>query len=317
MKNPKVLSLGEALIDVVRHDGKSEEHVGGSLLNVGCGLARLGHDTTVGTWFGRDNRGERIVQRARAAGARLHEGSDRAEHTSVAYATLDAVGSASYDFDLTWQLPALEDLDAVNHLHTGSIAATLEPGGTQVLQTVRAVRDHATVSYDPNVRPALMHSHQVILQRIEELVSLSDLVRASEEDIEWLYPGKPLQAVVRHWRALGPAMTVITRGPWGAWAALGSDSDMLVVDQMNVEVADTVGAGDSFMAGLISGLLDANLLGGSQGRGRFRQARWADVQPALHRAVATSGLTVSRPGSYAPDRAEVQAMLAHPPAFDD
>jgi fructokinase len=317
MKNPQVLSLGEALIDVVRHDGKSEEHVGGSLLNVGCGLARLGHDTTVGTWFGRDNRGERIVQTARAAGARLREGSDRAEHTSVAYATLDAAGSASYDFDLTWQLPVLEDLDTVNHLHTGSIAATLEPGGTQVVQTVRAVRDHATVSYDPNVRPALMHSPQAMMQRIEELVSLSDLVRASDEDIEWLYPEKPLQAVIRRWRALGPAMIVITRGPWGAWAALASDSDNLVVDQMNVKVADSVGAGDSFMAGLISGLLDANLLGGSQGRERFREARWADVQPALHRAVATAGLTVSRPGSYAPDRAEVQAMLAHPPAFDD
>jgi len=149
MKNPQVLSLGEALIDVVRHDGKSEEHVGGSLLNVGCGLARLGHDTTVGTWFGRDNRGERIVQRARAAGARLREGSDRAEHTSVAYATLDAAGSASYDFDLTWQLPVLEDLDTVNHLHTGSIAATLEPGGTQVVQTVRAV---GTMPQSPTTR---------------------------------------------------------------------------------------------------------------------------------------------------------------------
>ena len=250
MNGPKVLSLGEALVDVVWHDGKSEEHVGGSLLNVGCGLARLGHDTTVGTWFGRDPRGGQITEWARAAGAQLHEGSDGAERTSVAYATLDAAGSASYDFDLTWQLPAMGDLDAVNHLHTGSIAATLEPGGTQLLQTVKAVRDHATVSYDPNVRPALMHSPQTVMQRIEELISLSDLVKASEEDVEWLYAGKPLQAVMRRWRTMGPAMVGVTRGPWGAWAAFGSDSDMLVVDQMNVEVADTVGAGDSFMAGL-------------------------------------------------------------------
>ncbi|MCG2624327.1 carbohydrate kinase [Arthrobacter sp. I2-34] len=316
MSGPKVLSLGEALVDVVHQDGNSAEHVGGSLLNVGCGLARLGHDVTIGTWFGRDERGGRIVEWARTAGARLHEGSDGAEHTSVAYATLDAAGSASYDFDLTWKLPALADLDDVNHLHTGSIAATLEPGGTQVLEAVRAARDHATVSYDPNARPALMHSPQAVMQRIEELVSLADLVKASEEDIEWLYGDKPLQAVMRHWRALGPAMVVITRGPWGAWATLGSDRDMLVVDQLNVKVADTVGAGDSFMAGLISGLLEADLLGGARQRGRLRQARWADVQPALHRAAVTSGLTVSRAGSYAPDRAEVEAMLAHPPDFD-
>ena len=91
---------------------------------------------------------------------------------------------------------------------------------------------------------------------------------------------------------------------------------MLHLDQMGVEVGDTVGAGDSFMAGLISGLLDAKLAAARDATGCVGPAGPTSSRPSRGRS-AISGLTVSRPGSYAPDRAEVQAMLAHPTAFDD
>lgn len=312
----RVLCLGEALIDVVRRDGSEAEHVGGSLLNVAAGAATLGHPAEICAWWGPDERGAALAKWATDSGVAIVPGTDSAERTAVAYATLDDEGRATYEFDLTWDVPEIADLESYGHLHTGSIAATLEPGGTKVVEVARQIRDHGTVSYDPNVRPALMESPELVRARVEELFALSDVVKASDEDLEWLYPGEPVEDVMRRLVKAGPAMVVVTRGPWGAYAMLCDNRDMMHVDQLTVEVADTVGAGDSFMAGLISGLLEAGLLGSVEARGRLRAAGWSDVQPALHNAVVTSALTVSNHGAYAPSSAEVVAVkLADPTLY--
>jgi fructokinase len=312
-----LLCLGEALIDVVAHDGTTTEHVGGSLLNVACGLARLGHDSTIQAWYGRDERGGRLRDWTLASGAKIAPGTQDAARTPVAYAEVDAAGRATYTFDIAWQVPTPPDAAAYGHLHTGSIAATLEPGGAQVVDAARRVREHGTTSYDPNIRPALMGSPAEVRGRVEELIGLADVVKASDEDLAWLYGDEPLERTLRRLKALGPALVVITRGPWGAIAALAGDDDALHLDQINVTVGDTVGAGDSFMAGLLSGLADADLLGSRAAASRLGGAKWSDVQPALHRAVATSAITVSRKGAYGPDQAEVAHLLANRPAFDD
>lgn len=300
-----VLCLGEALIDVVIRDDSREEHVGGSLLNVAVGVAALGHDADICAWWGRDDRGARLAEWVTAAGVSIVPGSDCAARTPVATALLDNDGRATYEFDLTWDVPPLHDLHRYGHLHTGSIAATLEPGGSAVVDAVRRIRGSATISYDPNIRPALMHTPEEVRDRIGELVGLSDLVKVSDEDLAWLYPGEPVDTIMRRWTESGPAMVVVTRGPWGADVLLASDPDILHVDPTTVELADTVGAGDSFMAGLIAGLLDAGLLGSPEARQRLRRADWSDVRPALHQAAATSGITVSKHGAYAPNVDEV------------
>lgn len=312
--NQKILCLGEALIDVVQRDGSESEHVGGSLLNVACGLAVLGADTSIATWWGKDERGAALEEWASRSGVRIVPGSDGAERTSVAHATIDEQGRANYQFDLEWRVPELTILAQINHLHTGSIAATLEPGGSQVVGAVAAVAGNCTVSYDPNVRPALMGSPPEVLGRIEDLVSRSDLVKVSDEDIEWLYPGKDIDWVMRKWIAMGPELLVLTRGPRAAHAYLASNRDMLAVTACVVEVGDTVGAGDSFMAGLISGLTAAGLLGGTGAREKLRGAGWSDVQPALHRAVVASALTVAQTGAYSPTMDEVAELTSRPGA---
>ncbi len=306
-KQSPVLVLGEALVDVVHQGGQVSEHVGGSPANVAFGLGRLDHDVSLAAWFARDERGNRIAQACVDSGVKVAEGSDRASRTSVANAIIDRAGKATYQFELSWILPSLpaEEGGRVEHLHTGSIGATLEPGGSQVVSTLRDLQPEATISYDPNARPTLMGSPEAVIDRVETIIALSDLVKSSDEDIEWLYPGRSVADIMRRWLDLGPALAVVTRGGDGAYVAIASDDAIVEVAPNPVNVIDTVGAGDSFMAGLISGLLDADFLGGPQARAALREARLVDVMPAIDRAISTSSNTVSKAGAYAPTRAEL------------
>ncbi|QIK71134.1 carbohydrate kinase [Propioniciclava coleopterorum] len=309
--DPALLCIGEALIDVVLREGREPvEHVGGSLLNVAAGTAALGVDTLLASWWGRDARGDRLAQAARAAGVRVVAGSDGAERTPVAQARVDAGGHARYTFDLSWDVPALPAASGIGHVHTGSLAATVEPGGRRVAAEVARLRAGATVSYDPNARPAIMGSPIAVRARIEDLIALSDVVKASDEDIAWLYPGADPAAVLAAWARRGPALVVMTRGADGALARLAHDDTALQVAAPAVEVADTVGAGDSFMAGLLAGLWDLGLLGGPEARARLRHARWEDVAVPLRQAALTSALTVRRAGAHAPRPAEVRELDA-------
>jgi fructokinase len=302
----RTLVIGESLIDIVqRRDGTTQEHVGGSPANVAVGLARLGHGVTFATMIGDDERGARIAQLLDGEGVTLTTGSIGRQTTSVATSTLDADGAAAYSFDLSWELNLGQPIEGLGHVHTGSIAATLEPGASAVLSTLQGAHPSATISYDPNARPSLMGDPHDVRAKMEQLIGLSDVVKASDEDIAWLYDGAPLPDILRLWGLLGPSLVVVTRGDQGAVMGLTVTGEFTSVDAPTVEVVDTVGAGDSFMAGLLSGLLDAGLLGGVQARERLRSASLADVRPAVNRALACAAVTVSRAGANPPRRAEL------------
>ncbi|MDY5151456.1 carbohydrate kinase [Actinotignum urinale] len=313
--------IGEALIDLIvreKADGtfdasKGTEVVGGSPLNVAAGVSQLGYPTELATWFAQDDRAQRIKEVAAAQNVAIIPGSDEATRTTVATAILDSEGRARYEFDVDWNIPEIPDPAGVGHMHIGSYGATLEPGATRVLRAVKRQAINGTVSYDPNARSDLMESPEKVVERIEELIALSDVVKASDEDIEWLYPDTPVEKVIRDWIKLGPSMVIVTRGPWGAYVKLENERDMLVVDPLNVALADTVGAGDSFMAGLLAGLTKLGYLGSPEAKARLREAKFADVLTALHQAVITAGLTVSHDGAYAPSPAEVADVITADP----
>lgn len=171
-------------------------------------------------------------------------------------------------------------------------------------------RPTQTVSYNPNARPTLMGSRLEARAKVELLVSVSDLVKASDE-IAWLYPGVPLSEVLRNWACLGPAVVVATRG--GEGAVSHSSADRSTRSPAPATVVDTVGAGDSFMSGLISGLLDARLLGGADARVRLQAAPWEDIEePAIERARRAAAITVSRQGSNPPTRQDLGSASAPP-----
>ena len=306
--------IGEGLVDVVQRASGIEAHVGGSPLNVAVGLARLDHPVQFIGRYGRDGIAVGVAAHLRASSVMVPMGPDDLP-TSVATALIDDDGAATYTFDLTWELPGIAErlafmLQGTTLLHTGSIATMLAPGAKDVLAAVEYAHPHATISFDPNCRPSIITDVGYARRQAEKFVSLSDVVKASDEDLVWLYPGQDVLDSARKWLALGgsegPAMVVVTRGaagPWGITAAGEAE-----YPAPKVEVADTVGAGDSFMAALLSGIVDRGL-NGAQNRKDLRELPAEGLAELLAHAAKAAAVTVSRPGANPPSRAEMNGAL--------
>ncbi|MFZ4505370.1 MAG: PfkB family carbohydrate kinase, partial [Microbacteriaceae bacterium] len=212
---PVVLAIGEACIDVVRRDGSDTAHPGGSPLNVAVGVSRLGVSAALATRFAGDDRGEMLAAHAGGSGVTLTGGSQLAAKTSVATATIGLDGAAHYDFDFDWDWS--DDIDFVpSVVHTGSIGAVMMPGGARVLDAIRRLRPHSLVTFDPNSRPALMGDRADAARIVDEYVRLADIVKASDEDLEWLYPHRTPIETALVWSRSGPALVVLTAGANGA-----------------------------------------------------------------------------------------------------
>ncbi len=305
-EGPRALVIGEALVDAVRRlDGTVDEHPGGSPANVALGLARLGRPAELVTWIGRDERGDAVRRHLESSGVRLAPGSDGAAATSVATATLDASGAATYTFDIDWQVPSehVADYGDVLVVHSSTIGAALEPGGPAVLRILAEARVDATITYDPNIRPDLVGEPDAARDLVERLVGLADVVKVSDEDLEWVDPGADPRDVARRWATRGPGLVVVTRGGEGAFAVTAGGVE-LTVPAPRVEVADTVGAGDSFMSGLVDGLWSAGLLGASH-RIALGGIGAEVLRPVLERCIRIAAITVSRPGADPPGTDEL------------
>lgn len=297
----RVLVVGEALVDVV----EDQVHPGGSPLNVAVGLRRLGLAATLHSHFGADPHGVLIAQHLEASGVTVTPGTVGDHPTSVAEATLAADGSASYRFQIDWD-PAALDVPAGTFVavHTGSIGAALSPGADMVEALLTTLRPSTLITFDPNVRPQLMGSPDDARPRIERLIALADVVKASDEDVAWLYPDATVAEVLQRWRALGPALVVVTRGGEGADALAASGP--VHVPAVASEVVDTIGAGDSFMAGLIWSLATLDLLRADR-RDTLHELNFADVRLVVAAGARCAGITVSRPGADPPTADDVAA----------
>ncbi|WP_235779457.1 carbohydrate kinase family protein [Sinomonas notoginsengisoli] len=304
--------IGEGLIDVVRRPGGTEAHPGGSPLNVAVGLARLDHPVQFIGRYGDDANGRMLTDHLRGANVLVPLPPD-ASPTPVATAELDHRGAATYHFELDWYLPNLRDrldtlLGATTLVHTGSIASVLEPGADQVLHAVERARPRATIGFDPNCRPTITSDADVVRGRVERFVGLADVVKASDEDLAWLYPGADPLDSARRWLTLGgsegPAFVVVTRGAQGPWAV--GHSGEVSVPAPPVRVVDTVGAGDSFMAALLSAIVDREL-DGAQRRSELRRLDIRELGRILEFAARAAAVTVSRPGANPPSRVEIRA----------
>lgn len=299
--NTRALVIGEALIDIVRRPGAEPvSHAGGSPMNVAFGLGRLGVPTTLVTQIGADAFGEIITTHLNAAGVALLPGSVTAGATSSATAVLDAAGAATYDFDLRWDLPELALPAPCTLLHTGSIAAILQPGARAVLTAFGTAPAGTLLSYDPNVRPGIMGSRDDVVRAVEDLAALAQVVKMSDEDAAWLYPGRSLDQIALDYVAAGAALVAITRGGDGALLMAGGATTELAAHP--VTVVDTIGAGDSFMSGLLYAILTDDLTEAVL----QNELTAVDLGRLGQTALASAAITVSRAGATPPTEAELR-----------
>ncbi|AXJ08668.1 carbohydrate kinase [Arthrobacter sp. PM3] len=296
-----VVVVGEALIDVVTSPEGTIEYPGGSPANVAYGLGRLGVATGLLTAIGDDAHGAAIEKHLHSAGVTLLPGSYSLGRTASATATLAPDGSAAYDFDISWALEPVAPACSPKVLHTGSIATFLAPGAGAVKSFLQQCRHECTITYDPNIRPALLGSHAEAAAIFEDLVQLTDVVKLSDEDAHWLYPRKDLEDTAAHLLGLGAGLAVITQGAQGS--LLATHAAQLNVPSVKSRVADTIGAGDSYMAALILGLL-------TRGTDGFAPAVLEQLGRTASMAAA---ITVRRPGANPPTLEELQTQLQPAP----
>jgi fructokinase len=304
--------IGEALIDMVQPEPglMFEAQPGGGPLNIAVGLRRLGHDTA---FLGRVSTralGDLVRDHIEGNGLDLRTCVSTDDQTTLAFAALDEEGKASYDFyvqqtaDWGW---TDEELAAVpsscRAVHTGSLAAFLSPGADAIerLWEQRRAGGELLLSFDPNIRPALVGPRPTAVSRVERLVASSHVVKASDDDVAWLYPDRPFEQVLDHWATLGPELVVVTLGSSGCLARRPGEAPLRAAGRA-VDVADTIGAGDAFASGLLSGLADR----GGLAPGHVAALSDAEVTGVLERAVLVSSMTCRRSGADPPSREEYE-----------
>jgi fructokinase len=300
MQRSSALVIGEALTDVVAGEQGEQDHPGGSPFNVAIALGRLGDTVSLLTAIGDDPRGAEISQRLEDSGVELLPASRRSGPTSTALAELQPDGSARYVFEIDWSLPATLELSPTAVTHAGSIALFLEPGASRVAELLRERHGDSLITLDPNIRPALVGDHAGALARFEALLPVVDLVKLSDEDAAWLYPGIAPAEVLSRLVARGPGLAVMTLG--GEGSLLASGAALLEVPAPPTIVADTIGAGDSYMGALIHRVLTTSL--GLQLR--RRSELWGEELGAIGAfASKVAAITVSRDGADPPRLDEV------------
>ncbi|MBV9281271.1 MAG: carbohydrate kinase [Chloroflexi bacterium] len=314
-----VAVAGEALMDMVpaQREGLFEAAPGGSPANVAVGLARLDVPVRMVARLADDLLGRRLRAHLANNGVDLSCAVRAVEPSSLAIVAVGQDGRVEYDFridgtaDWLWQDEELAGVfqGRVAALHTGSLALARPPGAEVLHRLVGRARATTTISYDPNCRPLLMGSPDSMRDRVERMVSFSDIVKASAEDIAWLLPGRAPEKVAEAWLERGPGLVVVTLGPEGAVAAIPGTGAIRRPGR-RVPVVDTVGAGDSFTSALLAGLYRRRLLGVER-RPALRALDVETLAAILDDAILASAVTCTRRGADPPRTEELLAAGGH------
>lgn len=291
---------GEALVDIV--DGVA--HPGGSPMNVAVGLGRLGHDVLLQTDIGDDEHGRLIAEHVAASGVQLAAGSHTDAQTSSATVVLDESGDANYEFQLNCTLQSMASTQAAL-FHSGSVAAFQGPSAARIHEAFEASPAGQILSFDPNLRPELVEDRAESVKQIEKLAGLADIVKLSDEDALWLYPGWDADRILAHFLDRGASLAVITFGARGAEAR--TKHTEVMVPSISVRTEDTVGAGDAFMAGLLHAILDSSL---AQSLRDGTELDSAELEKVMQIASVCAGITVSRAGANPPTLDELNQFLS-------
>jgi fructokinase len=293
---------GEVLIDIL----PSGPVVGGGPANTAKALARLGHDVHFIDGISSDAFGQSARSELLNDGVNLDLALASEKPTCTATVTLDAAGGASYEFLIdgtaTFDFAASWLPDPYRYqpqvLHIGTLVTVIEPGASALYDWAMQVAELAPIVFDPNIRPSVMPDRDLYEAAVEKWAALSAVIKVSDDDLAWLFPGQAIEDVANRWINDGAFLVAVTRGANGL---VGFTSDGRVeVPGVKVDVVDTVGAGDTVGAIVVEAMLTHGLV----------ELRGDILRGVLTRAAAAAAITCSRKGAQPPYRHELPMIEA-------
>ena len=303
-----IVVAGEALVDlVIDPAGTVTAALGGAPFNTACAAARLGADVEFVGTLSEDRFGSLLQNRLAGDGAGTGHAPRSERPTTLAAAELDSSGAAEYRFYIEGtSAPHLtasdvESLPIAPVLFTGGLGLVLEPMAESIAGLVAGLPDATAVFVDVNCRPKVIRDREVYVERIERVLARSDVVKVSDEDLAYLRPGLDVGSAAECVLALGPAAVVVTHGATATVVVTAHGTREIPVRPLTAPLVDTIGAGDTFGAGLVTAWLTG---GGERGDLRDPSApdRLARSVAAAHAAVA---VVVTRRGADPPWRHEL------------
>ena len=305
-----ILCCGEALIDMLPRTTTEGEpafapYVGGAVFNTAIALGRLGAPAGFFSGLSSDLFGGQFREALGASKVSSTYAHTSPRPTTLAFVRLDN-GQATYTFydeNTAGRMLCVDDLpvlgDDVEAMLFGAISLISEPAGGTYEEFMRREQHRRVMMLDPNIRPNFIPDKERHLKRIRAMMAMADIVKLSDEDLDWFEDGRAHEDTIRDWLERGPKLIVVTHGGKGAVAYTKAHTVTVVPDK--VAVVDTVGAGDTFNAGLLASLHEQGLLSkeavGTLGAEAIRKA--------LSLGTKAAGVTVSRAGANPPWRREI------------
>ena len=305
-----ILCCGESLIDLLpaetpTGDTTFQPFLGGSIYNVAIGLGRLGCKVGYHGGISSDFFGDLLRSGLRSSQVDDAFVINSSQPTMLAFVSLKN-GQPQYAFfdeNSASRMIRGKDIStlpkSVTALHFGSLSLNHEPAASSWEALAFKANGHKFISIDVNIRPALVNDRATYIARLERMFAIAQVIKLSDEDFEWLYPESTIEDIAEIWLEQGAGMVVLTRGEYGAVGF--SQNCTIEKTAETVKVSDTIGAGDSFMAGLLASL-DAQTLLTPKGIQNIDQQQLAR---SLTFASNAAAITVSRAGANPPWASEI------------
>jgi fructokinase len=295
---------GEALIDLIPvTPGSDQRQVipGGGPANTAHALARLEIPTEFIGGLSDDQYGQRMRSEFIAGRVGLTFTPEHQLPTCLAIVSIDLDGGATYEFKIdgtatfAFATENLPDPKLVNPeaIYIGTLATIIEPGASILKDWIIQAKDYAPIIYDPNIRSSVISDRSRYQEVVKNWVVLSNVVKASEDDLAWLYPDTDPLKIARSWVSQGVQLVVVTKGENGIVGV--TENQEVSIPGVKVEVIDTVGAGDTVGAVLVEALIEFGL----------EKLTSELLSHTLHRAALAAAITCSRAGANPPTKAEL------------
>ena len=295
---------GEALIDLIPiRPGSDQRQVipGGGPANTAHALARLDIPTEFIGGLSDDQYGQRMRAEFMAGRVGLTFTPEHQLPTCLAIVSIDLDGGATYEFKIdgtatfafaTENLPDPKVIKP-DAIYIGTLGTIIEPGASILKDWIIQAKDYAPIIYDPNIRSSVISDRSRYQEVVKNWVALSNVVKASEDDVAWLYPDTDPLEIARGWVSQGVQLVVITKGENGIVGV--TENQEVSSPGVKVDVIDTVGAGDTVGAVLVEALVEFGL----------EKLTGELLSHTLHRAALAAAITCSRAGANPPTKTEL------------